>query len=205
MVRASDYCTGLALPRSARCVVRGPYCISHHWIEHEAACQILSVIYHPFLPSRIMSQTHSTASSSSSSFQSILNAALEAYEKKTKTDLLTHPLAAQLQSCDSPNAILSVLQDLIQQFDHRRRSDERLSSWLIPTVNVLYAISSTLGQSIGLVSLPISSSQVGDLIVIPQVSPPAIVVFSGIGVLLLVSIILDPPVPAASYHDTGIS
>jgi hypothetical protein len=102
-----------------------------------------------------MSQTHSTASSSSSSFQSILNAALEAYEKKTKTKLLTHPLAAQLQSCDSPTAILSVLQDLIQRFDHRRRSDERLTSWLIPTVNVLYAFSSTLGQGVGHVSLAI--------------------------------------------------
>jgi hypothetical protein len=103
-----------------------------------------------------MSQIHPNASSSSSSascFQSVLNAALEAYEKKTKSKLLAHPLAAQIQSCDSPTAILSVLQDLIQQFDHRRSSDERLSSWLSPTVNVLYAFSSTLGQGVGLVSL----------------------------------------------------
>ena len=101
-----------------------------------------------------MSQTLPTASSSSSSsnFQSVLNAALEAYEKKTKCKLLTHPLAAQLQSCDSPTAILSVLQDLIQQFDHRRASDERLSNWLNPTINVLYAFSSAIGQGVGLVS-----------------------------------------------------
>ena len=82
-----------------------------------------------------------------------LNAALDAYEKKTKSKLLTHPLATQLQSCDSPTAILSVLQDLIQQFDRRRRSDERLTNWLNPTVNVLYAFSSTIGQGVGLVSL----------------------------------------------------
>jgi hypothetical protein len=105
-----------------------------------------------------MSQTHPNASSSSSSssssnFQSVLNAALDAYEKKTKSKLLTHPLAAQLQPCDSPTAILSVLQSLIQQFDHRRRSDERLTNWLNPTINVLYAFSSTLGQGVGLVSL----------------------------------------------------
>ena len=101
-----------------------------------------------------MSQTHAHPSTSSSSnFQSVLDAALEAYEKKTKTKVLDHPLAAQLQSCDSPTAILSVLQDLIQQFDHRRRSDERLSSWLSPTVNVLYAFSSTIGQGVGIVSL----------------------------------------------------
>ena len=104
-----------------------------------------------------MSQTHPNASSSSSSsFQSVLNTALEAYEKKTKSKLLTHPLATQLQSCDSPTAILSVLQDLIQQFDRRRSSDERLSSWLSPTVNVLYTFSSTLGQGVGLVSLSIN-------------------------------------------------
>jgi hypothetical protein len=96
-----------------------------------------------------MSQTHPTASSSSS-FQSVLNAALEAYEKKTEYKLLAHPLATQFQSCDSPTSILSILQDLIQQFDRRRRGDQRLTNWLKPTVNVLYAFSSTLGQNVGL-------------------------------------------------------
>ena len=104
-----------------------------------------------------MSQIPPNASSSSSNlasnFQSVFNAALDAYEKKTKTKLLTHPLATQFQSCDSPTAILSVLQDLIEQFDRRRRSDERLTNWLNPTVNVLYAFSSTIGQGVGLVSL----------------------------------------------------
>jgi DUF438 domain-containing protein len=99
-----------------------------------------------------MSQNHPIASSSST-FQSVFDAAMEAYEKKTKSKLLTHPLAVQLQSCDSPTAILSVLQDLIQQFDRRRRSDQRLSNWLTLTVNVLYAFSATLGQGVGLVSL----------------------------------------------------
>ncbi len=91
--------------------------------------------------------------SSSSNFQSIFNASLQAYDNKTKNQLLDHPLAAQLQSCDSPNAVLSVLQDLIQQFDQRRTSDERLKNWLNPTVNVLYAFSATLGEGVGLVSL----------------------------------------------------
>jgi hypothetical protein len=102
-----------------------------------------------------MSQDHPIASSSSSSsnFQSVFNAALDAYEKKTKCKLLSHPLATQLQSCDTPIAILSVLQDLIQQFDHRRSSDERLTNWLNPTVNVLYAFSDFIGQGVSLVSL----------------------------------------------------
>ena len=99
------------------------------------------------------------ASSSSSSFQSIFDASLQSYNNKTKNKLLDHPLATQLQSCDSPNAILSVLQDLIHQFDQRRASDERLNKWLNPTVNVLYTFSDTLGEGVGLVSLIVLSLQ----------------------------------------------
>ena len=115
--------------------------------EHEAALYPLSSIHQPFLAlsTRTMSHTHPNASSSSSSFsnfQLVLNAALDAYEKKTKTKLLTHPLATQFQSCDSPTAVSSILEDIIQQFDRRRRGDERLTNWLNPTINVLYAFSS---------------------------------------------------------------
>ena len=97
------------------------------------------------------------ASSSSSSFQSIFDASLQSYNNKTKNKLLDHPLATQLQSCNSPNAILSVLQDLIHQFDQRRASDERLNKWLNPIVNVLYTFSDTLGEGVGLVSLIVLS------------------------------------------------
>ena len=78
---------------------------------------------------------------------------MERYENKTKKKLLTHPLSAQLQSCDSPAAILSLLQGLVQQFDQGRSNDEKLSSWLNPTVNILLAFSATLGEGAGLVSL----------------------------------------------------
>jgi hypothetical protein len=89
---------------------------------------------------------------SSSNFQSIFNASLQVYDNKTKNKLLDHPLATQLQSCDSPDDVLSVLQDLVQQFDRRRTNDERLKNWLNPTVNVLYTFSATLGEGAGLVS-----------------------------------------------------
>ena len=101
-----------------------------------------------------MSQVTLTPSTSSSSnFQSIFNAALERYENKTKNKLFAHPLASQFQSCDSPAAVLSLLQELVQQFDQGRGSYERLSNWLNPTVNVLFALSATLGEGVGLVSL----------------------------------------------------
>ena len=100
-----------------------------------------------------MPQAHSSsASTSSSNFQSILNAALKAYEKKTKSDLLAHPLAAQLQACKSPGDILAVLQKKVKEFDQSRGANERLSQWLDPTINVLYSFSATLGAGVGLVS-----------------------------------------------------
>jgi hypothetical protein len=103
--------------------------------------------------SRSLTDTSSFSSESSPySLQSVFDVALEAYEKKTKSKLLTHPLAAQIQSCNSSSAVYSVLHDLIQKFDRRRSSDERLSNWLKPTVNVLCAISVTLAQGVSLLS-----------------------------------------------------
>jgi hypothetical protein len=94
----------------------------------------------------------SQATSASSDFQSIFYAALKAYEKKTKKDLLAHPLAAQLQACSSPGNILAVLQDKVNELDQSRSADERLSQWLSPTINVLYSFSATIGAGVGLVS-----------------------------------------------------
>jgi hypothetical protein len=78
-----------------------------------------------------------------SNFQSTFSNALREYKKQTEEDLFLHPLAAKLQSCDSPDAILSVLQE--------QASDERLSNSLGPVVNVIYALSSSLGEDAGLV------------------------------------------------------
>ena len=100
------------------------------------------------LASALMSQSHPTASSSN--FQLVIINALEAYKKRTKNDLLAHPLAAQLQACESPGAILAVLQQQVQGLD-QSQSDDRWTKWLDPTVNVLFAFSTTLGAGVGLV------------------------------------------------------
>jgi hypothetical protein len=103
-----------------------------------------------------MSHAQSTASSSSPNgpnFQLIINNALDKYKKRTKNDLLAHPLAAQLQSCDSPSAILVILRQQVQGPDQSQTSDERWSRWLDPTISVLYALSSTLGAGVSLVCL----------------------------------------------------
>jgi hypothetical protein len=97
-----------------------------------------------------MSHSHPTASSSSN-FQPIFNNALRAYERRTKKDLFAHPLAAQLQACDTPSGILNLLQQQVQELDQSQSSNSRLTKWLDPTVNVLYSLSATLGEGVGLV------------------------------------------------------
>ncbi|KAH9055813.1 hypothetical protein EDB83DRAFT_1088809 [Lactarius deliciosus] len=113
--------------------------------------------------------SQSPPSTSSSHFESIFKTAFKAYKKQTGHDITSHPLAAWLKTCDSPNAVLAVLKAQVEEFDQSRRDDERLTKWLNPTVNVLYAFSATLGEGVGLVF------------------SPAKVIFAGIGVLLLAS------------------
>ena len=102
-----------------------------------------------------MSHTPAT-STSSSNFQVIFNNALKAYERRTKKDLLAHPLAVQLQDCDSHTSILIVLQQQVQELNQSQTSDERLTKWLDPTVKVLHTFSETLGESVSLVCPMIS-------------------------------------------------
>ncbi|KAI9461937.1 hypothetical protein BJY52DRAFT_1222141 [Lactarius psammicola] len=112
-----------------------------------------------------MSQVPSTPTSSAN-FETIFTAALKEYKKQTKKDIASHPLATQLQSCGSPTAILAVLRAQVQAFDQCQSADEKLTKWLDPTVNVLYAFSAVLGNGVGLIF------------------PPSNAIFAGIGVLL---------------------
>jgi ankyrin repeat protein len=65
-----------------------------------------------------------------------------------------HPLATRLRSCDSSDAILSVLQEQAQAIDPSWNGDEKLAMWLGQSVDVLYALSSSLEEGVGLVSSP---------------------------------------------------
>ncbi|KAI0293177.1 hypothetical protein B0F90DRAFT_1822222 [Multifurca ochricompacta] len=91
---------------------------------------------------------NTTTTSSSSNFQAIFLAAFKAYKKQTGKDIITHPLAMHIQSCNSPSDIISVLQEQAQQVDQSCARDERLTKWLYLTVNVLYALSATLSEGI---------------------------------------------------------
>src|SRR5260370_38264473 len=79
-----------------------------------------------FPSSTLMSHTYTT-STSSSNFQQIFNNALKAYQKRTKKDLLKHPLADRLEACVSPTSIIPVLQGQIQHLNESKHSNERVS------------------------------------------------------------------------------
>jgi len=99
-----------------------------------------------------MSSDLQASSSSSPNFRPIFEKALEVYKKKTGKDLTAHPLAAEIKACNSPEAILTVLEGKANELNKSRSSDERLTRWLKPTVNILNALSATLCEGVGSVS-----------------------------------------------------
>ena len=137
---------------------------------------------------RVSTRSESSITFSPSFFHSIINNSFEAYEKRTKKNLVSHPLTEQLQNCNSPDAILFVLQQQVQDINHSKSGNERLTKWLDPTVKVLYAFTKVLGEGVGLVcfntSFPLRSAH--SCLLIWQVFSPAKAIFAGIGILLSV-------------------
>ena len=92
-------------------------------------------------------------------FTSIFETALESYKRKTKNDLASHPLLPSLRSCNSPDAILTVLREQIPASDLSQNHDDGLTKWVTPTVNVLLSFSETIasiGQGGGVVNISYS-------------------------------------------------
>ena len=140
-----------------------------------------------------MSTVPST-SSSPSHFVSIFNAALRTYIRRTKKDLASHPLLPNLQSCESSEAILAVLREQIPIFGQSKNGDSGLTKWVTPTVNVLYTFSATLGGGIGQVNIRMFPCERTSVLIFfsPQAFPLANIIFVGIGVLLLASVLYGP-------------
>ena len=74
------------------------------------------------------------------------------YKKRTRKDLLSLPLASEFQACNSSAAVLAVLQQRVQGSELSRGHDDRRTKWLVSTVKVLYTLSATLEERVGLVS-----------------------------------------------------
>ena len=104
-----------------------------------------------------MSSSNQVAGPSTDNFTAIFNAASNDYLRVTGKRLDTHPFAAQLDTCYSPEAVSNVLRTQAQAFKKFPKGDENLMTWLSSTVNILFAFSATLGGGIGVVSCLIQS------------------------------------------------
>jgi hypothetical protein len=87
-----------------------------------------------------------------SNYQSIFDNALESYKKRTGKDISSDPLLRRLETCKSPDDVLTILRGLIFESGQSRNCDNGPEKWLNPTVNVLYSLSATIGAGVGLVS-----------------------------------------------------
>ena len=94
--------------------------------------------------------------SPSSSFLALYNSALQDYTTQTGTNLVDHPLAKQLEKCESVDSISSLLQAHVRRIREFRRDDEKIIKSLkcaVTAVHVLHTLSTStvFGEGICLV------------------------------------------------------
>jgi hypothetical protein len=85
-------------------------------------------------------------------YRSIFDSALKVYEEKTGKDLTSDPLHNRLETCNSPEGILVILRQQIPGVQESQSSDDGLTRWLKPTINVIQSLSTTIGGAVGSVS-----------------------------------------------------
>jgi STAND-like protein len=94
----------------------------------------------------------SSTTTTSPTFQSILDATLESYAKQTGIDLTNHPSADKLQDCRSSDDVLRILSERESAFKDYRDKYHNLIDRLGPVVQVVHAFSAVLGEVAGFVS-----------------------------------------------------
>ena len=88
-----------------------------------------------------------------SNFESLFQSALEEYEVQTEINLVRHPLAAQLEPCNTVESITEVLQGQAQSFRELPQGNNKLVTLLKQTVQILHKLSAgvVLIESLSLV------------------------------------------------------
>jgi hypothetical protein len=86
-----------------------------------------------------------------SNFQSILDA-VDKYAAETGINLKDNPFANKIKDCDSPDAVLLLLQENAKVFKDYRDQNRKFIDCLGPVVQFVHAFSGVLGEAAGLVS-----------------------------------------------------
>ena len=86
-----------------------------------------------------------------SNFQSILDA-LDKYTEQTGINLKDNPFADKVKGCNSPDAVLLLLQDNLKAFKDYRDKNRKFIDCLSPVVRFVHAFSGVLGEVASTVS-----------------------------------------------------
>ncbi|KAH8978508.1 hypothetical protein EDB86DRAFT_3248955 [Lactarius hatsudake] len=84
-----------------------------------------------------------------SNFESIIDA-LDKYAEQTGINLEDNPIADQIKGCDSPGAVLLLLQENLKAFKDHRDQNRKFIDYLSPVVQFVHAFSGILGEAAGL-------------------------------------------------------
>ena len=90
-----------------------------------------------------------------SNLQSILDAA-DKYAEQTGINLKDNPFADKVKSCDSPSAVLLLLQENLKAFKNYRDENRKFIECVSPVVQFVHTFSGVLGEAAGLVSRKLS-------------------------------------------------
>ena len=91
--------------------------------------------------------------SPSSHLQVLFEAALRDYEKQTGTKLAEHPLARQLETCNSIESVTAVIQGQARDFGEFKGCESKVTKSLLRAVSILYPLSAALCEAVPLVCL----------------------------------------------------
>ena len=86
-----------------------------------------------------------------SNFKPILDA-VDKYAVQTGINLNEHPFADKVKDCDSPSAVLSLLQENLKAFKDYRDNNRKFIQYISPVVEFVHTFSGILGEATGLVS-----------------------------------------------------
>jgi hypothetical protein len=125
----------------------------------------------------------------SSNFNFIFDAALANYREHTGVDLSRYPFAEKLQSCQSADAILELLQEKVKEFKDFRNGNHKLINCLRPVVQVLHTLSGVLND-VARLHLPTSDHFLTFTSHVQVPFQPTNLIFYGVDLLLCVCIFL---------------
>ena len=97
--------------------------------------------------SQVRTPRRKTTTASSLQFKSIIDEALNEYKEKTGNDLLNTWLAKEIQSCDTVEDVLGIVQGEANAFD-KFSGGKMLMKWIGPSLRILYKISSIVGSDV---------------------------------------------------------